>query len=136
MPTTLDAPTPHRKGQLPQDFQDALSIIFDKGGEKSNDETGAVGNSENSNSSYAMPVDMDMDEPSADGDMAMTTLEMDEQTQYMMYGSLTDKPLVFNEALMPAVVPAPPVAAIEEPTISTQMPETILTPPIQILDAD
>lgn len=146
-------PPPPTKGGLPQDFQDALSIIFDKGVEKSKEEAGdvavvgtvtepataattvaaaialetpAIVHDDESISTFA-PMDMDSQsqpemhiDPNA---MAVaSTIELDEQSQYMLYGSMTDKPLVFNDADNNAVTVA-------------SMTKNIPTPPIQILDA-
>lgn len=81
-------------------------------------------------------------------------MELDEHSQYAIYGSMTDQPLVFNE--MPAMhtpaVPIPPVAPVQpvapiKPMKKTiinasdvpaalTLPENIPTPPIQILDAN
>lgn len=143
-------PPPPTKGGLPQDFQDALSIIFDKGVEKSKEEASAAAalkaNSEaaatdttivestsmaiaHDDESISTFVPMDMDsqsQPEIHNDPNATaiapTMELDEQSQYMLYGSMTDKPLVFNDADNNAVTAA-------------ALAKHIPTPPIQILDA-
>lgn len=146
----LPVPPPPTKGGLPQDFQDALSIIFDKGVEKTKETTSetvligavtetvttntitsettslAIAHDDESISTFA-PMDMDsQSQPEMHIDpIAMTiapTMELDEQSQYMLYGSMTDKPLVFNDADNNAV------------TIAS-LTKNIPTPPIQILDA-
>lgn len=145
----LPVPPPPTKGGLPQDFQDALSIIFDKGVEKSKEEAAAaaigavseaaatdttivestsmaIAHDDESISTF-VPMDMDsQSQPEIHNDpnamAAAPTMELDEQSQYMLYGSMTDKPLVFNDADNNAVTAA-------------SLTKHIPTPPIQILDA-
>lgn len=134
-------PPPPAKGGLPQDFQDALSIIFDKGVEKANEvvsdtvqvepvtESTATDATIVETTSIAIAPDgdpMDMDSQSQPemhidpNEMTVApTMELDEQSQYMLYGSMVDKPLVFNDAAV---------------TVAS-MAKNIPTPPIQILDA-
>lgn len=88
-----------------------------------------------------------------------TPMELPEHSQYAIYGSMTDQPLVFNEIPsmptkpeqgltvtkpVPPVTKAPPappikakkiVNASDVPAVLT-LPENIPTPPIQILDAN
>lgn len=88
----------------------------------------------------------------------VTPMELDEQSQYAMYGTMTDQPLVFNEIPTGVPPPAPvstvpsvPIAATSQlqlPNSSTKfvdasdvspaltLPENIPTPPVQILDAN
>lgn len=115
-PLTHTAPPP-KGGQLPQDFQDALSIIFDKSGE-AKDPSAAAGsgagatstsatlptsiNDESSLSTFApmelSSMDSQQSQPEIDHNaVAVQSIELDEQSQYMLYGSMPDKPLVFNE---------------------------------------
>lgn len=130
-----------RKGALPKDFQDALSIIFDKGADTSQDET-----VESSGESTSQTVSGDntvttyvhMDSSTIEPETVivpppvLTAAEIDQQSQYIMWGSMTDKPLVFNE------VPIPPtlqISSISARSAAMMLPENIPTPPIQILDA-
>lgn len=146
----MPVPPPPTKGGLPQDFQDALSIIFDKGVEKSKEDAiaaasvGTVAETADTNSIVAettsmenahddettstfAPMDMDsQSQPEMHIDpnamTAVPAMELDEQSQYMLYGSMTDKPLVFNDVDHNAAVAA-------------SLTKNIPTPPIQILDA-
>lgn len=151
----LPVPPPPAKGGLPQDFQDALSIIFDKGVEKPKEnasDTVAVGTGIESVAATAdkpitkstsmsivhdaesistfSPMDIDsQSQPEMHIDAhAMTvtsTVVLDEQSQYMLYGSMTDKPLVFNDV----------TAENNAVTAVSSLTKNIPTPPIQILDA-
>lgn len=124
--TIAPAPNPD-KDNLPKDFQDALSIIFDKGAAKAKEEADAaaaaaiaaanpseteaslapqVAHDETSISTF-MPMELaSMDsqhsqlefEPTALA--AAASVDLAEQSQYL-YGSMADKPLNFNE--IPAV---------------------------------
>lgn len=149
------------KGGLPKDFQDALSIIFDKGAE--------VPKTEEPEEPSPQPNDIGIADPAyvqayqsmldsenhqhvmIDPSQISAAVELDEHTQYAIYGSMTDQPLVFNEmptmTLQPvsaiATAPTPPplikakksVNASDVPAALT-LPENIPTPPIQILDAN
>lgn len=150
----MPVPPPPTKGVLPQDFQDALSIIFDKGVEKSNEVSSevvvetvsapaATDVSVPETTSIAMPqqeadtisnfVPMDMDSQSQtemhieSNEMTVATMELDEQ--YMLYGSMTDKPLVFNDADNNALtknIPTPPIQIIDAAGNLTQIPGAVL----------
>lgn len=92
-----------------------------------------------------------------DPSQMVAPMELDEQSQYAMYGSMTDQPLVFNE--IPTGVPPPtPVSVAPSASIAATsqlqlskskkfvdasnvaavltLPENIPTPPVQILDAN
>lgn len=146
---------------MPKDFQDALSIIFDKGVE--NDEGGHVSAAPASNAIPAAPPDdevpnsnqMEMatetslgdhlaqamlqhqqhllQQSTHDIDSSSIPMELDEQSQYIMYGTMSDKPLVFNEISVSQVS-----AAIvgQSDTNDKLLTQSIPTPPIQILDQD
>lgn len=106
-PVVPDVPA---KDVLPKDFQDALSIIFDKDhmpdGEpptasgdsqpsirESGDQSQVNANLQDENSTYAA-MDIAMDDPNEmDGTAAMMLpgqVELDEQSQYMLYGQMAD----------------------------------------------
>lgn len=148
----LPVPPPPTKGGLPQDFQDALSIIFDKGVEKSAEsagdaaavETGGVPVAPEAADSISMTIGQEADSISTFAPMDMDSqsqpelqhidpnemasapaMELDEQSQYMLYGSMTDKPLVFNDTDSNTVATATAAA----------LTKNIPTPPIQIIDA-
>lgn len=134
---------------MPQDFQDALSIIFDKGVEKANKDDGQMVPEplpvpppasvdipqDDSSISTFVPMDMasiDSQPEIVANTMIPATMELDEQSQYILYGSMTDKPLVFNESSVAQAVMQQHVATIANSDVLTQ---NIPTPPIQILDA-
>lgn len=152
----LPVPPPPTKGGLPQDFQDALSIIFDKGVEKplEKDENAlnpvavadesavvdaivsevpmAIVNDDDESLSTFAPMDMDSQ---SQPELHHDPQTMDEQSQYMLYGSMTDKPLVFNDGdniiATSQIIPTPPLPAqildpthIPEPTLAPVEPES------------
>lgn len=143
-----------RKGALPKDFQDALSIIFDKG-------TVSEPVMEQPKESSPQP-EISIPDPATyvahsyatmvetDPSQLAPAVEIDERSQFAMYGSMTDQPLVFNEMTTilqpppPLIVPPPAAITIPAPLAKTKisiktsdvLPENIPTPPIQILDAN
>lgn len=145
-------PPPSDRGELPKDFQDALSIIFDKGVEKPGDETtasaSAAGESENSNeiqhvvmqdeaSNFAQMDISSMDSQHSQVEHAennAVTMELDEQSQYMLYEEHYAQNHI--QPTLPGLpsVPQASVASIP-PTAGDLAAQNIPTPPIQIVDA-
>lgn len=95
------------KDVLPKDFQDALSIIFDKDRQESELAAAAAENKisdpanrtqdiHDENSTYA-PMDIAMDtheqQMEMDGNAVLlqSNVELDEQSQYMLYGQMTEQ---------------------------------------------
>lgn len=152
------------KGPLPKDFQDALSIIFDKGVEKDEQDAAATSAKEDAPAEHRLqateqviPNNEIVPDPSQinehitqsmlqqhsqDIDPTAIPMELDEQSQFLMYGTMTDKPLVFNEIPIPQVTPEEqPLQHQEIVANDFELNEKILTqsiptPPIQILDGD
>lgn len=140
------------KDGLPKDFQDALSIIFDKGAEKAADNNGtptaaaATAAAETENS-HEIPHAVMQDDSSNFAGMEMSSMdsqhshiehdqnnaapvimEMDDQSQhYMLYG---DEHYVTNHVQSAAI--ANESQASTKIDLATQ---SIPTPPIQVLDA-
>lgn len=145
-------PPPSDKDELPKDFQDALSIIFDKGVEKPSDETTAsapaAGESENSNEIQHVVMQDDasnfaqMDISSMDSQHSQVehaennavNMELDEQSQYMLYEEHYAQNHI--QPTLPGLpsVPQASVASIP-PTVGDLAAQNIPTPPIQIVDA-
>lgn len=124
---------------LPKDFQDALSIIFDKGAEKSNDDAPVPAESDISKEKAqvaqvetptfahtdSQPQHIEYDQTNASG-MGAANMEIDDQSQhYMLYG---DENYVQNVHQSMSV----PSADAQSADLTTQ---SIPTPPIQMLDA-
>lgn len=132
MEANVPVPPPEAKVGLPQDFQDALSIIFDKNSEKAiaPQPVAAPTNDSNSNTIDAIEsnVVISYHDESNTNMTVSSNMELDEQSQYMLYGSMTDKPLVFNDNKI----------IIDGGMIDTNsmiLTENIPTPPVKILDA-
>lgn len=159
---------------MPKDFQDALSIIFDKGVEKDEQNTPAESTAESGTAALehkvqgseqvisTMEISMDTSQISEhitqtmlqqqqmiqlhSQDVIATSIpmEFDEQSQYLMYGTMTDKPLVFNEMAIPQIFPEQLLQPPQQQEFifsNVDSSERILThsiptPPIQILDGD
>lgn len=143
-------PPPSDRDNLPKDFQDALSIIFDKGaGNASDDATTAqvttfqptATDGENSNEiahvvmqdemqTFAQ-VDMDSQHSRAEHEqtaiIGTTNMEIDDQSQYMLY---TEEQYTQNHVQQQLSVPS-----VEPPQSADLSTQNIPTPPIQILDA-
>lgn len=126
MEANVPVPPPEAKVGLPQDFQDALSIIFDKNSGKvaAPKPVAPPVNDSNSNTVDAT----DTNAVSYNDESNTSEMELDEQSQYMLYGSMTDKPLIFNDNKI-----------MTEGLIemnSMILTENIPTPPVKILDAN
>lgn len=128
-------PPPSDKGKLPKDFQDALSIIFDRGAENPSDD---VANAEGNNSNEIPVVSM-QDDPTNFAHMDMSSMdsqpasieqnsvganiEMGDQSQYTLYNTEEH----FGQNHIQAAIPLP----TREPDISM---ESIPTPPMTVLE--
>lgn len=159
---------------MPKDFQDALSIIFDKGVEKDEQDTPAGSTTEAGTSApehklqvneqiiSTMEIVTDqsqitehitqtmlqqqqmIQQHSQDINSTSIPMELDEQSQYLMYGTMTDKPLVFNEVPTSQVIqeqlqqpPQQQEIIINNVDLNEKLlTHSIPTPPIQILDGD
>lgn len=139
-------PPPSERDKLPKDFQDALSIIFDKGVDNSNDATSgtpATGDTENSNEQDDASNFVQMDISSIDSQHSqieqettnVVNMELDEQSQYMLYEEQYAQNHMQQSLPVPSSVPqVPPVSSIQAATIDLST-QNIPTPPIQIVDA-
>lgn len=137
-------PPPSDNDNLPKDFQDALSIIFDKGVEKTaDDDSVAKSASVASENSNEIPNVVMQDETSIYGQMELTSMDsqhshiesdqngaanmdIDDQPPYMLY---SEEHYVQNHIQRSRVVPSAEQQSID------LAPQNIPTPPIQILDA-
>ncbi|XP_031638425.1 zinc finger matrin-type protein CG9776 [Contarinia nasturtii] len=140
-------PPPSDRGNLPKDFQDALSIIFDKGAENqsaenvvaapADHESPSEGNDvvmqDDASNFVQMDMSSDSHQPLIEQDQSngavlasTTSIEMDEQSQYALL--YADDHYAQNH-----------VQQSIEPSLSTTIgdlsTQNIPTPPIQILDA-
>lgn len=129
METNVPVPPPEAKVGLPQDFQDALSIIFDKNSEQGAD-AAPNGDSAAKPAEAAEPNVVISYNDESNTNMTSSSMELDEQSQYMLYGSMTDKPLVFND-----VVSKPIVDGMVDMSAMI-LPADIPTPPVRILGAN
>lgn len=139
-------PPPSDRDNLPKDFQDALSIIFDKGAEKANDDTTTAqvanfqptaADGEKSNDILMqdeMPTfaqaDIDSQHSRVEHEqtaMGVANMEIDDQPQYMLY---TEEQYTQNHVQQQLQVPS-----VEPPKSGDLSTQNIPTPPIQILDA-
>lgn len=144
-------PPPSGKDKLPKDFQDALSIIFDKGVEKSNDESpsgdAVASGSDNSNeiqhvtmqddASNVVQMDMDSQHSQIEHDKTnAVNMDLDDQSnQYMLYEEHYVQNHIQQTISMPISVPqALPVVGSQSAAVDL-VTQNIPTPPIQILDA-
>lgn len=142
-------PPPSDRDNLPKDFQDALSIIFDKGVEKSSTEvatptiaaptptdadnstdiTNIVMQDDTSNFTQMDISSMDSQPSHIEQDQSngATNMEIDDQSQYIY----AEEHYVQNHLQQSLAVPS----AVEPPSVDLAT-QNIPTPPIQILDAD
>lgn len=134
-------PPPSDNDKLPKDFQDALSIIFDKGAEKQSAETTVIppaadGDSSKEISNVIMqddtsnftPMDISSkDTQSSHIEHEQINMELDDQSQYILY---TEEHYTQNH--LQQSIPVPPQV---EPQMADLTTQNIPTPPIQILDA-
>lgn len=140
-------PPPTDRDILPKDFQDALSIIFDRGAETGDNAAAAAvkAPAEGDNSNEMPNVVMQDDSVYAQMDLASmdsqhsqhiehdqngtivgaNTMEIDDQAAYMLY----EEHFVQSHIQQPQTVPPVHAQSID------LAPQNIPTPPIQILDA-
>lgn len=144
-------PPPSDRDALPKDFQDALSIIFDKGVEKPSDETtasaSAAGELENSNEIQHVVMQDDasnfaqMDISSMDSQHSQVehaennavNMELDEQSQYMLYEEHYAQNHI--QPTLPGLPSVPQASVASIPPAGDLAAQNIPTPPIQIVDA-
>lgn len=139
-------PPPSDKQNLPKDFQDALSIIFDRGAEKStSDDAPAAAEGENSNeithvvmqddtSTFAAMEMSSMDSQPSHVDyeqanaavIGTVNMELDDHSQYMLY----EEHYVQNHVHQP-----PHAVSTTEAQSLDMTAQSIPAPPIQMLDA-
>lgn len=139
-------PPPSDRDHLPKDFQDALSIIFDRGVEKSGDDIAPViptavqapKEGDNKIQNVVMQDDSSiyaqMDLASMDSQHSLidheqngaSNMEIDDQAQYLLYEEH------YAQTLIQQSITVAPVEVPQTVDLSTQ---NIPTPPIQILDA-
>lgn len=134
------------KGNLPKDFQDALSIIFDKGVESQSGENASSTDTENAGeinnvvmqddtSNFATmdtsnsqpPPHIEQDQSNGAVLTSNANIEMDEQSQYALL--YADDHYTQNH--MQQAITTPSI----ETTMADMSTQNIPTPPIQILDA-
>lgn len=137
-----------------------MSIIFDKGAERALEEIKVPSVPDLSPSKEDYPQTFAVPEQSDEQVQAnQPPAELDERSQFAMYGSMTDQPLVFNDipaVVLPPSIPLPvavpaPVLPVLQPILlpktkktmnasdvpaALTLPENIPTPPIRILDAN
>lgn len=133
-------PLPSDRDNLPKDFQDALSIIFDKGVEKPATEV-TTAPATAATATVALPIDGETEitnvvmqdtsnsQPShieQDQSNGATNMEVDEQSQYIY----AEEHYIQNHVQQSNAMPS----AIESQSIDLAT-QNIPTPPIQILDA-